>query len=210
MKVAEIFTSIDGEANGWLQGRLTTFIRLSGCNLQCSYCDTHFTQDPNFGKEMTVLEILDNEEVRRAHHITITGGEPLLWLDMGLDLLLEVLSEQGKCINVETNGTILPPAVLRTLSVRWTVDLKIPYIDQHQFLPRFLRCTDVLKIVISSVRELELAFKYIKENDCSHFVVALSPNLEKFSAMTIVHEMKQHNLRNVTLNLQLHKFADLK
>ena len=100
MKVCEIFTSIQGEST--YAGVPCTFIRMSGCNLRCTYCDTTYAYDE--GRELSEEEILD--EVRKAgfRTIEITGGEPLLQggifplmkrlLDQGYRLLIE--TEQGK------------------------------------------------------------------------------------------------------------------
>lgn len=72
MKVNEIFYSVDGESKR--SGQLAAFIRLTGCNLRCSYCDTKYAF--NDGREMTANEIAD--AVKDYRNVTLTGGEPLL------------------------------------------------------------------------------------------------------------------------------------
>lgn len=103
MRVNEIFYSLQGE--GFYVGVPSVFIRLSGCNLQCSFCDTthqSFT-------DMSEREIADVVEQYPAQHVVITGGEPSLQLTA---LLIELLHKLDKEVAVETNGThILPENV---------------------------------------------------------------------------------------------------
>lgn len=96
MKVNEIFYSLQGEGN--FAGTPSIFIRLSGCNLACDFCDTTH----NHGKEMTEAEII--EEVTRypAMHVVITGGEPTLQLT---DSLVDALHRERRFVQIETNGT---------------------------------------------------------------------------------------------------------
>ena len=92
MIVNEIFTSIEGE--GIRAGRLCTFIRFTGCNLRCSWCDTRYAFDE--GREMSVREILDSVPAD-ARCVTVTGGEPLLQKEAVLELCKE-LSDFDLCL----------------------------------------------------------------------------------------------------------------
>lgn len=97
-KINEIFQSLQGE--GFNTGTASVFIRLSGCNLRCSFCDTRHEE----GTMMSLPEIV--EEVMRypaAPLIVITGGEPSLWIDD--DFVTGLKSMTGKRIAIETNGT---------------------------------------------------------------------------------------------------------
>lgn len=96
--VSEVFDSIQGE--GRETGCQTTFVRLAGCNLSCSWCDTQYAQTG--GEETTVTDIV----ARCGRRVSITGGEPLTQ-DIGL--LIGALSA-GRSVSVETNGSIIPPA----------------------------------------------------------------------------------------------------
>lgn len=95
MKVNEIFYSLQGE--GRFTGTPAVFLRLSGCNLHCDFCDTQHEQ----GREMTDIEIFDEILKYPAKHIVITGGEPSLQLTFEL---IEKLHKQGYFVQVETNG----------------------------------------------------------------------------------------------------------
>ena len=76
MRVNEIFYSIDGE--GLRAGALAVFIRLAGCNLRCSYCDTSYAWEEDAGQDMTIREILEYIERYGCDRITLTGGEVLV------------------------------------------------------------------------------------------------------------------------------------
>ena len=100
MKVNEIFYSLQGE--GYFTGTPAVFLRFSGCNLACPFCDT----EHNDGEEMTYEDIISKVTAFASRHIVITGGEPSLQLD---ELLVDMLHETGFFIQVETNGTNLLP-----------------------------------------------------------------------------------------------------
>ena len=105
IKINEIFTSIDGEVNRYGQGGLTTFIRLAGCNLQCSYCDTKQAQAMDTGVDMTIDEITERIEVSK---VTITGGEPLCQKDELIELINSLCFTDIR-VTVETNGSLIIP-----------------------------------------------------------------------------------------------------
>ena len=96
MKVNEIFYSLQGE--GHHSGTPAVFIRFSGCNLKCSFCDTEHQS----GVEMTEEEIIDEACKYPATHVVLTGGEPSLQITAGF---IDKLHEAGKYVQIETNGT---------------------------------------------------------------------------------------------------------
>lgn len=102
-EVNEIFYSLQGE--GAFAGTPVVFVRFSGCNLNCPFCDTNHS----FSVAMTDEEIADAVGAYPAHRVVFTGGEPSLQLSAGL---VEILHERGYSIAVETNGTReLPPGI---------------------------------------------------------------------------------------------------
>lgn len=118
-KINEIFYSIQGE--GYWSGTPMIFIRFSGCNLKCSFCDTEHQE----GKFMTgptiyrkIQEILKEYEIKKVSNIPIcfTGGEPCLQVDCELIAMIERL---GHPLHMETNGTLLPylPGSYRCITV---------------------------------------------------------------------------------------------
>lgn len=102
-KVNEIFCSLQGE--GWFTGTAAVFLRFSGCNRRCDFCDTdHFD-----GREMTAEEIVAEVARYCPRHLVVTGGEPALQLDSEL---VRALKAEKFFIQVETNGSLpLPPDV---------------------------------------------------------------------------------------------------
>jgi len=100
-KIVEIFSSIEGE--GSLVGYPVTFIRLEGCNLRCSWCDTKYSYDTNNYKLMTLNEILEVVKNYKNKKVCLTGGEPLY--NEHFDLLVNTLKKEYFLI-IETNGTL--------------------------------------------------------------------------------------------------------
>src|ERR1700756_1771162 len=105
MRIAEIFFSIQGE--GILAGIPSVFVRSSGCNLRCSWCDTPYTSWKPEGAEMTVPEIVDRVKSFSARHAVITGGEPMI--ARGVEELCRRLREAEMHITIETAGTVYLP-----------------------------------------------------------------------------------------------------
>lgn len=102
MRICEIYSSVQGE--GLLTGTPSIFIRTSGCNLRCWFCDTPFASWQPEGESLSVEQILGRIEFWNSRHVVVTGGEPLLWRD--LPDLCQVMHDQGKHITIETAGTI--------------------------------------------------------------------------------------------------------
>lgn len=100
--INEIFQSLQGE--GFFTGTASVFIRFSGCNLSCSFCDTDHISHRTF---MSVDDIIKKISSFKAVHVVLTGGEPSLFAD---EELLSALHNEGKFIAIETNGTNLLPA----------------------------------------------------------------------------------------------------
>lgn len=102
LRIAEIFSSIQGE--GMWAGTPSTFIRVSGCNLRCTWCDTPYASWNPEGPILTLDEILDQADKHNNRHFVLTGGEPMLF-DPIVDLA-KALKKRDKSITIETAGTI--------------------------------------------------------------------------------------------------------
>ena len=105
MKIAEIFHSIQGE--GLLAGTPSVFVRTSGCNLRCWFCDTPYASWEPEGEKYEPPEIVSRVLDVDCHHVVITGGEPLLW--PSLVELVNALREAGRHVTIETAGTLEVP-----------------------------------------------------------------------------------------------------
>lgn len=113
MRISEIYRSRQGE--GSLTGTDSVFIRASGCNLRCWFCDTPYTSWQPEGEDQSVAEIVAQTLDLEAQHVVITGGEPLLFAEMLP--LCEQLSAAGKHITMETAGTLFLPVVCDLMSI---------------------------------------------------------------------------------------------
>lgn len=107
MRIAELYASLQGE--GMLAGTPSTFVRASGCNLRCHWCDTPFTSWNPAGEDRTVESIVAEVESLGPTHVVLTGGEPLLPSDAGR--LCAGLRRGGRHLTVETAGTVIPEDV---------------------------------------------------------------------------------------------------
>jgi 7-carboxy-7-deazaguanine synthase len=113
MFVAETFASIQGE--GILAGVPSFFIRTSGCNLRCAWCDTPYTSWKAEGNRRAVRDLLAVATAAGVRHVVVTGGEPLLQRELGE--LTRGLAANGHHITVETAGTLAPEFDCHLLSV---------------------------------------------------------------------------------------------
>jgi 7-carboxy-7-deazaguanine synthase len=107
MRISEIFHSVQGE--GELTGVPSVFVRSSGCNLRCSWCDTLYASWNPVGEEMAVETIVAQVLSYPSSHVVLTGGEPLV--AKGIYDLASLLKEAGKHITIETAGTIAPEGI---------------------------------------------------------------------------------------------------
>ena len=154
MRICEIFRSIQGE--GLMIGALTFFVRLSGCNLDCAWCDTRYAKDEK-GTGMSVDGIVNGSDGIR--NICITGGEPLLQDDVyGL---MEAFLKLNKRIVLETNGSIDISKVPKHPDLIISMDIKCPSsgMEERMRLRNMdvLKPTDQLKFVIADGGDLEYA-----------------------------------------------------
>ena len=115
MRIAEIYASRQGE--GLLTGTPSVFLRASGCNLRCWFCDTPYTSWEPEGEDWSVEEILAEVEqlAERDRHAVITGGEPMLFAEM--IPICDRLHAAGWHITIETAGTLLLPVQCNLMSI---------------------------------------------------------------------------------------------
>jgi len=113
MKISEIFYSVQGE--GILVGVPSVFVRTSGCNLRCVWCDTPYTSWKPEGREMSAEEILATVRSFPARHVVVTGGEPMLLEAMVP--LTDSLRAEGLHITIETAGTVFQPVASDLMSI---------------------------------------------------------------------------------------------
>lgn len=209
LKVNEIFASIDGE--GITAGFPTVFVRLYGCNLKCSYCDTRYSCEGKEYTEMEVEDIVAQVMDYSLERVTLTGGEPLL---QGVEVLelVEQLSNVGIVVNIETNGSINIKSVKSldtSFPVLITMDYKCPSskMENEMLLSNFewLEPRDVLKFVVGSKADLDQMRRVITlaQLNCHLFV---SPVFGKIEMPEIVEYLLKYKMNHVRMQLQMHKF----
>ena len=207
-EIAEIFESINGE--GMKAGELAVFIRFSGCNLNCRYCDTKWANDANASyTEMDEEEII--REVKQYHvkNKTVTGGEPLFRKGMGK--LLKRLLKEGFSVEIETNGSVsIREFTLISPNISYTMDYKLPGsgMEESMCVSNFslLDKKDTIKFVVSSKEDLEHAYKITEQFSLAERChVLLSPAFGEIEPKEIVDFMKERHWTEVRMQIQMHK-----
>lgn len=224
LEINEVFTSINGEVSPCLQGSIATFIRFSGCNLECPWCDTKQHNKANISEWVTdIYPALEKaNKGKLAKNITITGGEPLRAYKANVKGFLEFLSilhNKGHVISIETNGTFRLPSDIRPYIKGFVVDYKFFLLETVGVEKAFaagtdLRPCDYVKLVVDKSAHIGLAKQFLSYY--TSFVA--SDNLPTF-AVSIVNEGGNHFLvpeaviksfaddgYDVLLNVQIHKF----
>lgn len=205
MRITEIFHSIQGESS--YAGRPCVFVRTTGCNLRCVWCDTAYSF--HGGRDMTVDEIM--AEVRRlgpeCRLVELTGGEPLLQKDVGA--LAGTLLAAGYTVLCETGGSV--PVDRVPSDVVKIVDFKCPgsgEVEANDWsnLDRLEPDRDELKFVIADRADYEWAKRQVDERDLDRFVVHFSPEFGGMDRRALAEWILADGL-SVRLQLQLHKFV---
>ena len=213
MKVNEIFLSIEGE--GKRAGLPAVFIRLFGCNIACSYCDTTYACKGDDYKEMSIDEIIAEIDNYACNNVTVTGGEPLIAQD--IENLLNRLLDELYDVNVETNGTKLLPVRRDEFdgtsgTIFYTVDYKCPSSGVEQFMNREtfaqLEPDDVLKFVVGSQDDLNRAYEVATELEREGLYpqTYFSPVFGSIEPKDIVAFVLENKLFHCKVQLQLHKY----
>jgi 7-carboxy-7-deazaguanine synthase len=161
MRIAEIFYSVQGE--GSLVGVPSIFVRTSGCNLRCSWCDTPYTSWNPEGEDLSLDEILDRASAfGAARHVVLTGGEPMI--APAIVDLSRRFRDRGMHITVETAGTVFAPVACDLMSISPKLANSTPqgvFQAQHE---RLRLQPDILRRLISEF-EYQLKFVIARETD---------------------------------------------
>jgi len=199
--VNEIFYSIQGEST--FAGLPCVFIRLTGCNLRCSYCDTPYAYED--GKEMAIQEIADRVHAFGCKLVEITGGEPLLQEET--PILADTLVGQGCQVLVETNGT----QNIRRFSdsVFCIMDIKCPGSGDMEKTDwenvNRLNPHDEVKFVLTDLSDYEWARDMVRQHDLSQkCTVHFSPVPGKLDERELAENILK-DILPVHLHLPLHK-----
>ena len=173
MLISEIFYSVQGE--GELVGVPSVFVRTSGCNLRCAWCDTPYASWHPEGETMTVEEIVARVLAFPARHVVLTGGEPMAARD--IHALAAQLHAHGKHITIETAGTLPPEGIacdLASLSPKLRNSTPVPGTISDAWIERHERTR----------LQSEIICQWIAGHDCQlKFVVETAVDLEEIRAL---------------------------
>ncbi len=199
IKICEIYDSIQGE--GADTGYPTVFVRVSGCNLECSWCDTKYAWEGGDDKSVEdVFSIVRGYEIIR---VCITGGEPLLQPDVLK--LVDMLADEGLLVTIETNGSKIIDGIREDVII--SMDLKTP---SSGMLGKMkldnligLRALDQLKFVIADERDYRFALNAIEryQPKCEVVLIPKDGLDVKWLAEAAVKDKL-----DVRVGIQLHKF----
>jgi 7-carboxy-7-deazaguanine synthase len=165
MRIAEIFASIQGE--GFLTGTPSVFIRASGCNLRCWYCDTQYASWHPEGKDLSVDAIVARAMALEGTHVVLTGGEPMLFAE--LIPLAARLRERGRHITVETAGTLYLPLACDLMSISPKLSNSAPPPERNPaWFRRHQRSRHAPEVIRRLVAEYAYQFKFVVDTpaDC--------------------------------------------
>jgi 7-carboxy-7-deazaguanine synthase len=201
LRINEIFHSLQGEADA--VGFPTVFVRLTGCPLRCSYCDTEYAF--HHGDWRDFDSILDEIRGYGARHVCVTGGEPLAQPNC-IDLLKR-LCDAGFEVSLETSGALDVSAVDPRVSR--VIDVKTPDSNEasRNRLENFSVLTprDQLKFVIGSRGDYDWSKSFIAEHGLAdRSRILFSPSYHQLSPTTLAEWILQDHLP-VRFQLQLHK-----
>ena len=203
LKINEIYHSIQGESTS--AGRPCVFVRLTYCNLRCTYCDTEYAFYE--GKDMSVQQVIDEVEKYNCKLVEITGGEPLVQMEECLDLMKN-LCDLGYEVMVETGGSLSIKDI--DPRVKIIMDLKCPTSGMekknlYQNL-MFLKLNDELKFVIGNREDYDWTVEIVKKyNLVGKCVILFSAVFGELEPVQLIKWILEDKL-DVRYQLQMHKY----
>ena len=200
IEVSEIFHSIQGESS-W-SGQPCVFIRLTGCNLRCAYCDTSYAYEQ--GRFMDIAEILERVRRLRCDLVEVTGGEPLIQAET--PPLIAGLLDAGHTVLLETNGSIdigvVDPRCVRIMDIKCPSSGMAGQNDLRNL--KKLGAQDELKFVIASREDYEFARDLLSTLPAARCKINFSPVFGSLAPRSLAEWILEDHIA-VRLNLQLHK-----
>jgi 7-carboxy-7-deazaguanine synthase len=202
MKVCEIFASIQGEST--YAGLPCVFVRMTGCNLRCVYCDTTYAYEE--GIEMSEDEIIERVKSYGIKLVEITGGKPLLQKDVLP--LMERLIDNGFTVLLETNGGENIQDVDKRVVI--IMDIKTPKSGMFERMDlmnlKYIKPDDEIKFVVIDRKDYEWVRDFIRDYGLvDRCKLLLSPAFGLLSPESLSKWIIDDRL-SVRLNLQLHKY----
>jgi len=200
LEVSEIFHSIQGESS-W-SGQPCVFIRLTGCNLRCAYCDTSYAYEQ--GRFIEIPEIVERVRRLRCDLVEVTGGEPLIQAET--PPLIAGLLDAGHTVLLETNGSIdigvVDPRCVRIMDIKCPSSGMAGQNDLRNL--KKLGAQDELKFVIASREDYEFARDLLSTLPAARCKINFSPVFGSLAPRSLAEWILEDHIA-VRLNLQLHK-----
>lgn len=202
LRITEIFYSLQGESN--TVGLPTVFIRLTGCPLRCSYCDTAYAFVG--GERKSLSEIINQVDQYNARYVTVTGGEPLA--QSACHGLMTALLENNYLVSLETSGALDISSVDKRVTM--VMDLKTPSSGEedknlYQNI-QYLDQKDQIKFVIANFVDFEWSKNIMEKYDLSQQCeILFSPVMGEMDPTVLAEKIIQDNLP-VRFQIQLHKY----
>ena len=214
--IVEIFDSIEGE--GKRTGAPATFIRLAGCNLRCTYCDTSYALEDTHDdyKTMSLEALLKLLEKRHFSRVTLTGGEPLT--TPHVDELIYQMLRRGNEVNIETNGSVDTSFLFDYMQnmhyspgtkLFFTMDYKLPSsgATDKMHMPNYARLEpwDVLKFVVCSQNDIDHMLDFLRSLTARPqiYIGAVHGKYDLKKLVATILETPE--LKDAKLQLQMHK-----
>lgn len=195
LPVVEEFYSVQGE--GWNTGRAAYFIRIGGCDLCCSWCDTKYAWNAELHPLVSISDIAKRVAGSGADSVVVTGGEPLMW---NLDPLCTLLRDRGIKTYLETSGA-------HPLTGRWDWITLSPKKELLP-LPGIWPVADELKVVITDGTDFEAAEEY-STRVSSQCKLILQPEWSRYTEMILaITDYVKKNSRWM-VSIQAHKFMHI-
>ncbi len=205
MRIAEIFRSIQGE--GRLTGTESIFVRASGCNLRCAYCDTPYASWSPEGEDLSVEEITARVEELAglprapANHVVVTGGEPMLFAE--LIPLSARLRAEGRHVTIETAGTLYLPVECDLMSISPKLSNSIPPPEREpRWSGRHQSNRHAPEVIGRLVAEYDYQLKFVVDDleDCREVEAYLAefPQIDRTRAMLMPQGTEAADLARTT------------
>jgi 7-carboxy-7-deazaguanine synthase len=200
LRINEIFYSIQGESSRI--GMPTVFVRLTGCPMRCTYCDTAYAFHD--GQQKEIEEIIQEIKKFDTNYVTVTGGEPLAQKNC-IDLMNQ-LCELGYQVSIETGGALDIKDVHSKVKI--ILDVKTPKSneDKNNFWPNLanIKPNDEIKFVIQDYEDFSWSMDIIEKYQLNQSQILFSPVYNVLASEQLAEWILKHQL-NVRLQLQLHK-----
>jgi 7-carboxy-7-deazaguanine synthase len=210
VKMNEIFLSIQGESRSI--GLPTIFVRFTGCNLRCTYCDTKYAYFE--GVKYTPQEIMDKIRSYGIKRVCLTGGEPLIQPRDEMQQLLDMLGAERYEVSIETDGSIDISRFLLHDRQRFVLDMKVPsssMCDKMDFenLHRIVPDRDEIKFVVGNREDYEWSKSIIQKYGLDPeqgYQILFSPIFGEISYQELVEWVLEDRI-DARFQVQLHKIV---